>query len=723
MNYVKHHNILGVEAKEIPCIVGTGAPDNTINKIGLLYMNQSTGEIYKCAASGWELLVSDANTTVEADSSVAYTKTAPANALPYAEITEIGGMTRKCENFIKEGTVNFTRVKHITFDPPLPAGTYTFSALITSTGTDTEHCGAYFYDSDDSSIKSVPFLRGSRQSKTFTLTSPAVILDLYAEEKYSNSEGDTATWADMMLNEGSTALPYEPYFEGLRSAPVSAVESVGKNICPVASITTNEIQSGAIQIYGIKKHGQYTLSADITKYADDTATNTRITIVVNYTDGTKTELGCAIDASSSESDGVARRKKVTINTDTTKTISRITLYALNYSTPNNRNAKAENICFVYGTDTEYTPYVKNTIEIPEAVRPAHGTPNGAYDSIEWQADGAIKSYTRCGVVDMGTLEWSSANSVPEYYAYSVKISDMKIPTVLAERATGILCAKYTNWAGSTLEMPDKTMLRHESGYIYVTDTDYTDVATFKAAMSGVMLYYELAEPIITDISDILGANSIPVEEGGTVTFVNEYNYDVPNKINFYTSENVQEAIGAKKLIGELIGNASSADTAKVADRAIEADTLNGPTARITEGHGWFAGGASTASYKTTSGLTADTTPQFRNTIIVDSVPTDLSSFAIGDIVLVKESVVLHSFDICEYSEEAVSIYGRYNYEEGMTWGEFISSEYNAEGHFTENEYGDIRFYNGNNEGGVSTSAWSGCTSSDIISDSLYYLMI
>lgn len=57
MNYVKNHNILGVETKEIPCIVGKGAPNIITNVVGLLYMDEDTGEVYKRTAEGWTLLV------------------------------------------------------------------------------------------------------------------------------------------------------------------------------------------------------------------------------------------------------------------------------------------------------------------------------------------------------------------------------------------------------------------------------------------------------------------------------------------------------------------------------------------------------------------------------------------------------------------------------------------------------------------------------------------
>lgn len=62
MNYVEHLNILGVEAKEIPCIKGSGAPStSTVGAVGLLYMDTNTGTIYKCTGAGsgtylWEAL-------------------------------------------------------------------------------------------------------------------------------------------------------------------------------------------------------------------------------------------------------------------------------------------------------------------------------------------------------------------------------------------------------------------------------------------------------------------------------------------------------------------------------------------------------------------------------------------------------------------------------------------------------------------------------------------
>jgi hypothetical protein len=73
--------------------------------------------------------------------------------------------------------------------------------------------------------------------------------------------------------------------------------------------------------------------------------------------------------------------------------------------------------------------------------------------------------------------------------------------------------------------------------INIHDSNYTDPATFKAAMSGVMFYYELATPEVTDITDLISPdNFIPVEGGGTITVVNEHELAAPSTILYMTKE-------------------------------------------------------------------------------------------------------------------------------------------------------------------------------------------
>ena len=72
MEFVKHLNLFGVEAKEIPNITDHGAPTTeTVGGVGSLYMDIDTGKSYKCiaAANGVYTWVSDGGS---AEGSVSY---------------------------------------------------------------------------------------------------------------------------------------------------------------------------------------------------------------------------------------------------------------------------------------------------------------------------------------------------------------------------------------------------------------------------------------------------------------------------------------------------------------------------------------------------------------------------------------------------------------------------------------------------------------------------
>ena len=52
MNYVESFNLLGIEAKQIPSITGEGTPTSTTEAaVGSLYMDTTTGDMYKCTAA------------------------------------------------------------------------------------------------------------------------------------------------------------------------------------------------------------------------------------------------------------------------------------------------------------------------------------------------------------------------------------------------------------------------------------------------------------------------------------------------------------------------------------------------------------------------------------------------------------------------------------------------------------------------------------------------
>ena len=202
------------------------------------------------------------------------------------------------------------------------------------------------------------------------------------------------------------------------------------------------------------------------------------------------------------------------------------------------------------TALPYTPYVKHTLPIPAAVQALDGygwsVSDTCYNYIDWEKKQFVK---RVGCVDMGTLTWIQ-NVTSQFYA--------ELPNRGAQYSMNSLCSKYEASAtGAYYNAVDKSVSLVGNN-AWLQDTSYTDATAFKAAMAGVMLYYELAEPVVTDISDLLPADSyIGVEGGGTVTMVSEYGYDVPSKVVFF--EGSSRAIGAETFVGDLAGVAARAE--------------------------------------------------------------------------------------------------------------------------------------------------------------------
>lgn len=171
----------------------------------------------------------------------------------------------------------------------------------------------------------------------------------------------------------------------------------------------------------------------------------------------------------------------------------------------------------------------NAYPIPEAIRnlPGYGWSAGtARNYVDYEN----KKYVQCvNSVDLGTKNWlmyKDGDYTPFFYLNG--ISDIRGGT------PNFLCSKYQYAKiGVTDNVTGLYVL--ESTIVRVRDTAYTDAAAFKQAMSGVMLYYELANPIVTDISSLIPDDflrNIEVEAGGSVTFKggnDDYRIPVPSE--------------------------------------------------------------------------------------------------------------------------------------------------------------------------------------------------
>lgn len=186
------------------------------------------------------------------------------------------------------------------------------------------------------------------------------------------------------------------------------------------------------------------------------------------------------------------------------------------------------------TATNYSPFYQTAYQIPEAIRnlPGYGWSAGtARNYVDYEN----KKYVQCvNSVDLGTLNWVMGGSTKTVFVASSQVYGQKLSND-SSSASNMLCSKYL--AKSQDEVwSDVTAVGIAAnatidGIVYVADTIYTDATAFKQAMQDVMLYYELATPIVTDISDLLTDDflrNIEVEAGGSVTFKNgNDNYHIP----------------------------------------------------------------------------------------------------------------------------------------------------------------------------------------------------
>lgn len=163
-------------------------------------------------------------------------------------------------------------------------------------------------------------------------------------------------------------------------------------------------------------------------------------------------------------------------------------YALIVFRPNALDTLAtfENICVSTVQTNEYQPYKKYRANIPSSKYFPDGmrSAGSAYDEINFLSQKVIK---RIGVVDMGTPNWgSNTGQFPSHSFYSPILADAKGGT------TNIISnGKFYN-----------LYIDSDGRIIAITDSseEYDSSEAVKAAMSGVMLYYELATPIETAIT-------------------------------------------------------------------------------------------------------------------------------------------------------------------------------------------------------------------------------
>lgn len=149
-----------------------------------------------------------------------------------------------------------------------------------------------------------------------------------------------------------------------------------------------------------------------------------------------------------------------------------------------------------------------------------------YDGDEYTSDGKVKR--KYGVVDLGTLEWKYDST------YDCFNADPRAISGIMKDNPKLVCSKYP-FVGNYTKLQDKTCAYIYLRTIAIRDSSYNqDATTFKAAMSGVMLVYELATPTTETATPY--TNPQIVSKYGTLEYVTNSIVPVGHKTTYLTRD-------------------------------------------------------------------------------------------------------------------------------------------------------------------------------------------
>lgn len=307
----------------------------------------------------------------------------------------------------------------------------------------------------------------------------------------------------------------------LRSAPVTEVESVGANLIPYPYAVTSQTKNGLSLM--VNSNGTIVLNGTTTAGASFIIGTAKVVVGEKYIFKILSGNG-SLDSIY----GYVKKGKTGAESDyvydlgngceftgehETVSISLVVPYA----------GKTFDNHVLYPrinrgtTALPYTPYFRENLPIPEAVRALDGYGWGINETVrnyvDWKNRKFVKMVERA---DLGTLDYGQ-------YGSGIAAAELPYPI----KSPAILADDTPN---GIMRFGTDDDLNAVSVYFDPAVISFGDL---KTVLSGKRFFYELATPVITDISSLLPADNIlRVQPGGTVTPINEHGYAVPSTITY-----------------------------------------------------------------------------------------------------------------------------------------------------------------------------------------------
>lgn len=467
------------------------------------------------------------------DDTTSAIKQVPINSVSHCFVKSIGGMTYKCNNLIPFPYVRKKVVMDVGYTKTISGVTFTVleggGVKVVGTNTST---GFIYFD-----ICEIFF------GHTYSSYS-------YTDCSYNDKNGITSVYVATgttvdkvfypMLNAGTTALPYEPYFEGLRDNKVTAIKSYGAQLIPFPYY--NEIGNG------VTKNGiTVTVNADRSITVNGTATalvNLFYVARMPISAGTYTfsidginafasvlslrhkDTGNMYSNIASVNDTVSSRTFTVTEEEAQAYDAYMNIYIYSGTTVNNVTIKP--MLNRGSVAVPYTPYRDPiTFPIPEAVQGTGKGVEGASDTTDFEMGEEITNCTT--VVFDGTEPW-------DYRAdYNCVIMTRTLSKVGKGSAYIITSApmyiEFSNSSNNRFSFGKRTDAIENYGITSAEDWQ-NYLAERYASGNPVTVTYAIAEP--TEESLSVGFGLLPVEGGGSLEIITDNGGLVPTSILYQT---------------------------------------------------------------------------------------------------------------------------------------------------------------------------------------------
>jgi hypothetical protein len=374
----------------------------------------------------------------------------------------------------------------------IPVGTWTLSANVTSSDTDSTKC--FIYDMTPGYQNAIANIaRGNRQSVTFTTDHVITDMRFYASTSYSSSSGDTFSFTDIQIESGSTATSFAPY----------------SNICPISGWTAcnvtrsgvnvwdeewenRNIDDGTINLKFIASKNFIPVVPNTQYYIKWIAANYGSNALIYFYDTNKNQIGSPLykTQSSAFSTGDARYIKFNI-------------WRNNVVEPYNND-----ISINYpSTDTEYHAYNPNSETITIQLGDTYY--GGKLDVVS-----GVLTVDRA-LIKLNDLNWTKQNTTSGNWRFisSQSIQNVKLPTDASWKIDN-LCSVYQNATANETWTAEKTGIAiNADGKLIICDLNQANTTALGVVIANQTYCYKLATPIEvqltpTQVNSLMGVNNI-----------------------------------------------------------------------------------------------------------------------------------------------------------------------------------------------------------------------